>query len=188
MTAAEPGHGWIRVPEWDNFQHYKDRVPKWIKLHVELLDDDDFIALTPSRQAMLVKLWSAYARGREQLTSDPRRLSHVLRQRVTVSDLKALRDAGFIEILLAKPEHRASKPLALTRADARSREGERENPSSLSLLRTPRDDPKGANADPTLEGSIDARSTSTDNDTDVDPEAAAKLRALASRVGKDVPR
>ena len=28
---------------WDKFQHYKDRDPVWIKLHPELLDNDDYL-------------------------------------------------------------------------------------------------------------------------------------------------
>ena len=30
------------VKNWDEFQHYKDRNPPWIKLHNHLLDDYEF--------------------------------------------------------------------------------------------------------------------------------------------------
>ena len=34
---------WIEIVNWDKFQHYKDRRPVWIKLHLDLLDNDDYL-------------------------------------------------------------------------------------------------------------------------------------------------
>jgi hypothetical protein len=31
---------YLRVKNWSEFQHYKDRNPPWIKLHRTLLDHD----------------------------------------------------------------------------------------------------------------------------------------------------
>ena len=38
--------GWIVIPNWDKFQHYKDRDPVWIKLYLELNSRDDWRRLT----------------------------------------------------------------------------------------------------------------------------------------------
>ena len=35
----------FRVTNWDQYQHYKDRDPTWIKLYARLLDDYEFATL-----------------------------------------------------------------------------------------------------------------------------------------------
>lgn len=40
-----PSTGFLRVKNFDRFQHYKDRTPPWIKLYNDLLDDYDFSCL-----------------------------------------------------------------------------------------------------------------------------------------------
>ena len=35
-------NGYFSVRNWDEFQHYKDRDPTWIKLYNRLLDDYAF--------------------------------------------------------------------------------------------------------------------------------------------------
>ena len=37
---------YLRIRNWENFQQYKDRDPKWIKLHRTLLEDYDFCKLS----------------------------------------------------------------------------------------------------------------------------------------------
>ena len=41
---------YLRVRNWEKFQHYKNRRPPWIKLHIELLDDYDLLKLPPVAQ------------------------------------------------------------------------------------------------------------------------------------------
>lgn len=48
---------WLKIKNWNNFQHYKDRNPPWIKLHRALLDDYAFAALPDAQKAHLVLLW-----------------------------------------------------------------------------------------------------------------------------------
>lgn len=47
----------IRIKNWDNFQHYRDRNPPWIKLHRRLLDDREFFNLDGPCVKTLVLLW-----------------------------------------------------------------------------------------------------------------------------------
>ena len=62
--------GWIEIPNWDRFQHYRDRDPPWIKFYTELLHDPDYLALSGDQRAILHGLW---LRVRVEPTPTPRR-------------------------------------------------------------------------------------------------------------------
>lgn len=49
----------LRVKNWSRFQHYgkKDTPPPWIKLHISLLTDHAFDALTPVQRYQLIAIW-----------------------------------------------------------------------------------------------------------------------------------
>jgi len=130
--------GWIVIPNWDKFQHYKDRNPTWIKVHVELVDKPEWRELPDRRKGILVSLWLLYAASNGRVPASPSYLNRAFgfktewevrrgRERgeavvsggreqgesvVRTRDLKALEQAEFIKVV-------ASKPLALR---ARSRE------------------------------------------------------------------
>lgn len=48
---------YLRVKNWAEFQHYKDRNPPWIKLHRALLDDYEFSCLQDASKAHLILIW-----------------------------------------------------------------------------------------------------------------------------------
>lgn len=52
---------YLRVRNWEKFQHYKDRRPPWIKFHVELLDDLSLASLPLPTQLLYDRLllWAA---------------------------------------------------------------------------------------------------------------------------------
>jgi len=103
--------GWIVIPNWARFQHYKDREPAWIKVYTELNSDDKWLDLTCSARGVLVTCWLEYARGRGRL-----QVSHMARMAgagFKHAYLQSLNDAGFINIV-------ASRPPALTYAGAAS--------------------------------------------------------------------
>lgn len=92
-------HRWVHVRNWERFQHRdaaRQRVPTWIKLHVELLSDSRFFELSERRRLMLLMLWLEYASTRRRLPEVTAYLSRRIGQRVLKSDLEALSDAGFI--------------------------------------------------------------------------------------------
>ena len=103
---------WVVIPNWDKFQHYKDRDPVWIKLYTGLNSRDDWLQLSIAERGLLCTAWIEYARSAEHLrVENVRRLcAGKARQKHWTS----LSDAGFVELS-------ASKPLAL----ARSREKEK---------------------------------------------------------------
>lgn len=97
---------WIVIPNWDEFQHYSDRDPRWIKNYRHLLSDDDYLGLSGHCRSILHGLWLVYASSDGQVRLDARSLSHRLALRVSSLQLESLNGAGFIEVS-------ASRPLAL---------------------------------------------------------------------------
>jgi hypothetical protein len=47
----------MRIKNWHKFQHFKDRRPPWIKLHREILDQRDIMAISERSFKVLVCLW-----------------------------------------------------------------------------------------------------------------------------------
>ena len=47
----------MRPKNWGDFQHYKDRLPPWIKLHRSLLTDREFMCLPIASKALAPLLW-----------------------------------------------------------------------------------------------------------------------------------
>ena len=62
---------YLQVKNWDTFQQYKDRDPKWIKLHRNILDDYDFEKLTEVQQCHLMKIWLLASKLDNQIPDDP---------------------------------------------------------------------------------------------------------------------
>jgi len=118
--------GWIVIPRWNEFQHYKRRDPTWIKNQLALLHSDEYRELSYSQRGLLHCLWIEYATSHGQVRNNTRTLSRLLGQRVLRPTLDALNHAGFIEVS-------ASKPLALRYQDASLEvEVEEENESAAS--------------------------------------------------------
>ena len=46
-----------RIKDWEDFQHYKDRSPSWIKLYTRLLKDRQWFELPGESAKVLVMLW-----------------------------------------------------------------------------------------------------------------------------------
>jgi hypothetical protein len=70
----------LKVKNWSEFQHYKDRCPPWIKLHHSLLDNLEFHNLSPLAVKALVLLWllaSESATG--DIDANPSKLAFRLR-------------------------------------------------------------------------------------------------------------
>jgi hypothetical protein len=122
------------VKNFEQFQHYKDRAPPWIKLYNALLDDYRFACLQDASKLHLILIWLLASRSDNKLPYD----SAWVGQRISANspvDLDALVEAGFI--LIDQPlqglAQDASTMLAkrLPRERERGRDRERkEYPSS----------------------------------------------------------
>ena len=47
----------IKPKNWQEFQHYKDRCPPWIKLHKSILDNYEFHKMSDASKALAMCLW-----------------------------------------------------------------------------------------------------------------------------------
>jgi hypothetical protein len=117
---------WIVVPNWDKFQHYKDRDPVWIKLFTELRNKDEWRHLTLAQRGLLVSIWIEYAAANGQLRAAD--LPSLILQKLPLNSLDSLNHTGLIQLCASKPAQIAS-----TRARPRTREEtetERDSPKS----------------------------------------------------------
>src|SRR5262245_51436039 len=68
---------WLIVPNWEKFQHYRDRKPTWIKVYAQLLHDPDYLGLSLATKGLLQVIWLAYSQCEQRLTvARLRRLCH----------------------------------------------------------------------------------------------------------------
>lgn len=89
----------LKIKNWSEFQHYKDRAPPWVKLHHSLLDDFTFHSLPVASRALAPMLWLLASENLDGSITD--NLAEVaFRLRTTASDvqtaLKPLIDKGFV--------------------------------------------------------------------------------------------
>lgn len=106
----------VRVKNFERFQHYRDRSPPWIKLYNDLLDDYEFGLLQDASKMHLVAIWLLASRSDNRVPADPAWISKRINATDHV-DLSRLVSAGFIDIVdednqpLPIAEHPASKSL-----------------------------------------------------------------------------
>jgi len=96
---------YFKVKNWDDFQHYKDRNPPWIKLHNHLLDDYDFECLGDAAKGHLLCIWMLASRTKNLMPFDVNWISKKIGSSSKVN-LKSLIESGFLVM-----ERDASKPL-----------------------------------------------------------------------------
>jgi len=96
----------LRVKNWEQLQHYKDRSPPWIKLHRELLRDYEFSCLQDASKLHLMLIWLLASQLDNKIPNDPAWIQRQIGCEI-VPDLKPLIDIGFLIL-----EQDASRPLA----------------------------------------------------------------------------
>jgi hypothetical protein len=87
-------NGYFAVRNWEEFQHYKDRDPTWIKLYNRLLDDYAFGLLPDARKWHLVGIFLLASRHNNRVPRDPQWVSRKIGAHMPV-DLAMLERAGF---------------------------------------------------------------------------------------------
>ena len=98
--------GYLSVKNFDQFQHYRDRKPPWIKLYNDLLDDYAFACLHDASKMHLVAIWLLASRSENRVPADPKWIARMIHATEPV-DLEPLVSAGFITM-----SQDASKALA----------------------------------------------------------------------------
>ncbi len=119
------------VKDWEEFQHYKDRAPPWIKLYNKLLENYEFGRLQDASKAHLILIWLLASRSNNCLPYDPEWVANKISAKTPV-DLEALAKAGFIQPNqpLQSPEQVASTVQAKRLSRERGRDREREDCST----------------------------------------------------------
>lgn len=120
---------YLRVKQWDEFQHYRDRDPPWIKLYNRLLDDYEYGRLHDASKSHLIGIFLLASRHRNKIPADPKWIGRRI-QATSKVDLSAIIETGIVEVFSdasecgADCEQDASNKLALARS--RETEGEAE--------------------------------------------------------------
>ena len=108
----------LKVANWEEYQHYKDRNPPWIKLHNQLLDSYEFCSLPDASKAHLIAIWMLASRSNNKLPHDTNWISRKISASEDV-DLDLLIDSGFLEYIEPKQQVKsASNALADSKQNA----------------------------------------------------------------------
>ena len=124
--------GYLRVKNLEKYQHYKDRCPPWIKLHLSTVRDYDFSCLQDASKAHLLLIWLLASQLDNRIPNDPDWVKGQTGMR-TKPNLNLLIDKGFLVL-----EQDASNTLAdcnqsampETETEAYTKETETEPPIS----------------------------------------------------------
>jgi len=64
---------WLRITNWQDLQHYTDRRPTWVKLHLSLMDEMNWVVnLSHEARGFLMLLWLTAAKNGTDGTFDGR--------------------------------------------------------------------------------------------------------------------
>lgn len=87
---------YLRIRNWEKFQHYKHRNPPWIRLYTEILDKYEMAAMPDATKWHLVGIWLLASRCDNRLPDDAAWIAQRIAARSTV-DLDTLIAGGFLE-------------------------------------------------------------------------------------------
>lgn len=103
---------YIKIVNWQKYQHYKNRRPPWIKLYSKLLRKYEFICLQDDSKLLLIFLWLLASTVEEDDPVIPADLDY-LKQQLPIKakiDLQPLIEAGFIEVLAICKQNDSNLP------------------------------------------------------------------------------
>ena len=85
----------LKIKNWEKYQHYKDRNPPWIKLYNEILDDYAYACLQDDSKLLLITLFLLASRTENKIPADKKWIAQrgCLDKQV---DWKEILSAGFI--------------------------------------------------------------------------------------------
>lgn len=98
----------IRILNWERYQHYKDRHPPWIKLHREILTSQTWVGASDASRVLAIAIMVLASETGNEIPNDPA----FIRRRAFLNsdpDFTELLSLNFIEIE-GVPD--ASSPLA----------------------------------------------------------------------------
>lgn len=126
----------IRLCNWQEYQHYKDRCPPWIKLHSNLLNSRLWVMCDDASRVLAFALMILASKHGNEIPLDEEYIKAV--SRVKKFELKPLLDIGFCEMLddasnvLADASALLSSSL-ISSVSKGSMRGRREDPEKLDF-------------------------------------------------------
>jgi hypothetical protein len=85
----------LYVKNWDEFQHYKDRSPPWIKLHRDLLRDYNFLCLQDASKLHLMLIWLLASQMDNKIPADEKFIRNQIGVKEKI-DFNELIEKGFL--------------------------------------------------------------------------------------------
>jgi hypothetical protein len=129
---------YLRVRNFEQYQHYKNRRPVWIKSHISMLDDYEINRLDYPTRLLVHQLLLVAATHDNNIPYDPAYIAgKVSMDESTVAECVAKLIAERF-LLLSKRKHSASKVLAQRSATAspEKKREEKEKPKGLFVPST----------------------------------------------------
>lgn len=116
---------YLRIREWGEFQHYKDRDPPWIKLHRKLLTSRTWVGSDDASRVLAIALMLLAAGTDNKIPADAEYLKRVAYLN-GVPDWMPLVRAGFIDLIDENGESLADASKAQAKRTKSSSEKRRE--------------------------------------------------------------
>lgn len=88
----------LRIKNWRNYQHYRDRDPPWIKLHFNLLTSADWVSLDDAGRVLAVACMLLASRNDGYVSEDPAYIKRVAYLNAD-PDFGPLLATGFLEVI-----------------------------------------------------------------------------------------
>jgi hypothetical protein len=119
--------GYIEVKNFDQFQHYKQRNPPWIKLHASMMEDYEFARLPEVAQLHLIGIWVLASKTGNKIPADPVWIGRRINAQSPV-DVELLVSSGFVRRLRRASDAQAPDKQVVTpsRGEERRDRGEAE--------------------------------------------------------------
>lgn len=96
MPGAK-GEPFLRVRNWERFQHYKDRNPPWIKFHASTLDNRPFENLPGHTKGQIMLIWLLASRTENMIAIDRGWIAKKIGAAEFV-DLELMIEKGYLEV------------------------------------------------------------------------------------------
>ena len=88
---------YLKIKNWEEYQHYKDRCPPWIKLHVKILNDRAFSLLSRASKCLQMLLWILASETDGIIKNDINDIRFRLRdETIEESEINLLIEKGFL--------------------------------------------------------------------------------------------
>lgn len=85
----------LTIANWETYQHYKDRSPSWIKLHIDILNSETWVMLDDASKLLAVVTMMIGSRNKGKVPNNPSYIKKVAHLD-EVPNFKPLIDVGFL--------------------------------------------------------------------------------------------